>query len=182
MDVELIASPGQGVVTSVVLESADLDEIDWEWLGGDDTQVQSNYFGKGDTTTYDRGAFHTVAQPLSSLHTYSIIWTSAQLEWLIDGTVVRTLTYQDATAGTRYPQTPMQIKIGTWVAGLPSNPPGTVEWAGGLTDFAQAPFNAWVKSIKAVDYAGGSGPTTKNVQEYVYNGNSGSWESIQVVS
>lgn len=181
VDVELIASPGQGVVTSVVLQSSDLDEIDFEWIGGDNAQVQSNYFGKGDTTTYDRGAFHAVSQPVNTLHTYSFVWTSKKVEWLIDGKVVRTLNYKDAKDGSRYPQTPMQIKLGTWVGGSPKNAKGTIKWAGGLTDFSKAPFDAWFKSIKVVDYAGGDGPATKKVTEYVYGDKSGSWKSIRVV-
>lgn len=45
----LKAAPGTGIVSSAILQSDDLDEIDWEWLGGAnyDGKVQSNYFGKG---------------------------------------------------------------------------------------------------------------------------------------
>lgn len=45
------AASGQGIVSSVVLQSDDLDEIDIEWVGGNATSVQSNYYGKGDTST-----------------------------------------------------------------------------------------------------------------------------------
>jgi hypothetical protein len=45
------AATGTGIVSCVILESDDLDEIDWEWLGGDVDQVQTNYFGKGNTTS-----------------------------------------------------------------------------------------------------------------------------------
>jgi hypothetical protein len=181
LEVELMASPGQGIVTAVVLQSADLDEIDWEWLGGDNRQVQTNYFGKGDTTTYDRGAFHAVAAPLTSFHKYTIDWTPQKIDWLIDGAVVRTLWYQDAQGGARYPQTPMQVRLGTWVGGMPGNAEGTIQWAGGLTDFANGPFSAWFKSISIVDYAGGNAPTGELVTEYVHGDQSGSWESIRVV-
>lgn len=34
IDVKMKASKGQGIVSSIVLESADLDEIDWEFIGG----------------------------------------------------------------------------------------------------------------------------------------------------
>jgi len=181
VDVELVAAAGQGIVTSLVFESADLDEIDWEWVGGDNEQVQTNYFGKGDTTTYDRGAYHPVSDPLNTVHTYSIDWTKDRINWEIDGAVVRTLTYEEAQGGERYPQTPMEIKIGTWVAGGKNSPKGTVEWAGGYTDFKQAPFNAYYKSINIVDYAGGDAPTTDDIKEYVWTDHSGSWESIKVV-
>ncbi|VUC36444.1 unnamed protein product [Clonostachys rosea] len=181
VDVELMASPGQGVVTSVVLQSGDLDEIDWEWVGGRNDEVQTNYFGKGDTTTYDRGAKHPVAAPLTSYHVYSIEWTSKKVDWIIDNQVVRTLNYADAKGGSRFPQTPMEIKLGTWVAGLASNSEGTVEWAGGYTDFTKAPFQGWYKSISVVDYAGGDAPPKESIKEYLYGDKSGSWESIKVV-
>lgn len=181
IDVELQAAAGQGIVTSVVLESADLDEIDWEWVGGDDAQVQSNYFGKGDTTTYDRGAYHPVDAPLTSVHTYSVEWTSKAVQWIIDGETVRTLTYEEAKGGSRFPQTPMEVKIGTWVAGGKNSAPGTVEWAGGYTDFSQAPFVAYYKSISIVDYAGKDAPTSDSIKEYVWTDKTGSWESIKVV-
>jgi hypothetical protein len=36
------AAPGAGIVSSFVLQSDTLDEIDWEWLGADPNEVQSN--------------------------------------------------------------------------------------------------------------------------------------------
>ena len=59
VDIEVQAAPGAGIVSSFVLQSDTLDEIDWEWLGADPDEVQSNYFGKGQTTDYNRGAFHS---------------------------------------------------------------------------------------------------------------------------
>lgn len=44
------ASAGTGIVSSFILESDDLDEIDWEWLGSTDTSVESNFFGKANVT------------------------------------------------------------------------------------------------------------------------------------
>lgn len=181
VDVEIQAAPGQGIVTSAVLQSDCLDEIDWEWVGGDDLQVQTNYFSKGDTSTYDRGAYHPVDNPLTSFHTYTIDWTPEAVNWIIDGAVVRTLTYADARGGETFPQTPMQIKLGTWVAGRDDAPQGTVDWAGGLTDFDEAPFRAVYRSISIVDYAGGSGPAEGAVREYIYGDRTGTWESIEVV-
>lgn len=178
VDVWVQASVGTGVVTSFVLQSDDLDEIDWEWLGGDTTQVQTNYFSKGDTTTYDRGGYSSVANPQSQMHKYTIDWTADALNWLIDDVVVRTLTYDDAKGGTTYPQTPMQIKLGTWVAGGADSPEGTVEWAGGYTDFSQAPFIGYYQKISITDYANGA----KNAVSYSYDGTSGTYESIKIVT
>lgn len=117
-------APGVGVVSSAVLQSDDLDEIDWEWLGGDNSQVQSNYFGKGQTTTYNRGAFHPDPNNQADFHTYTIDWTADQIAWQIDGRTVRTLK-PDAAQG-QYPQTPMMIKMGAWSGGDAANAPGTI--------------------------------------------------------
>lgn len=182
VDVVVQAAEGTGIVTSAVLQSDDLDEIDWEWVGGDNAQVQTNYFSKGDTTTYDRGAYHPVSAPLTSYHKYSVLWTPTAINWLIDDTVVRTLTSADAKGGATFPQTPMQVKLGTWVAGGKNTAKGTVEWAGGYTDFDDAPFNAYYKSITIEDYAGQDGPgKNSNVKKYVYGDKTGTWESIKVV-
>jgi beta-glucanase (GH16 family) len=178
VDVWVQASVGTGVVTSFVLQSDDLDEIDWEWLGGDTTQVQTNYFSKGDTTTYDRGGYSPVANPQSTFHKYTIDWTPDALNWLIDDVVVRTLTYADAKGGSTYPQTPMQIKLGTWVAGGKDAAEGTVQWAGGYTDFTQAPFIGYYQKIAITDYSNG----VKGASEYVYSDESGTYESINVVT
>lgn len=179
IDVTLRACTGQGVVTSFVLQSDDLDEIDWEWLGGDTTQVQTNYFGKGDTTTYDRGAYHPVSSPQDEFHTYTIDWTKEYVKWYIDGDLVRTLLYSDAKDGTRFPQTPMQIKLGTWVAGRKDAPEGTVEWAGGYTDFSSGPFLAYYKSISIQDYSNG----VEGAQFYSWSeGSDGSYGSINVLT
>ena len=125
VEVVLKAAPGVGIVSSMVLQSDDLDEIDYEWLGVDNTQVQSNYFGKGQTTTYNRGAFHPDPSNQNGFHTYTVDWTANQIVWQIDGTTVRALTQANAESG-QYPQTPMQLKIGVWSGGDPSNAPGTI--------------------------------------------------------
>ncbi|KAI1661995.1 glycoside hydrolase family 16 protein [Daldinia decipiens] len=179
IDVVLQAAPGTGVVTSFVLQSDDLDEIDWEWLGGDKAQVQTNYFGKGDTTTYDRGAYHAVANPQDGTYKYSIDWTKDYVRWFINDQQVRELKYADAKGGTRFPQTPMQIKLGTWVAGRSDAPEGTVQWAGGKTDFSKAPFVAHYKSLTIQDYSNG----VKNAETYSWaDGSDGSYQSIKVIT
>ncbi|KAM0286756.1 hypothetical protein ACHAQH_000776 [Verticillium albo-atrum] len=174
----------QGIVTSIVLQSKDLDEIDWEWVGGDNANVQTNYFSKGDTSTYDRGGKHAVANPLGQFHKYGIVWNQDKIDWTIDGAVVRTLNAKDADNGKKFPQTPMQIKIGTWPAGNKNTPKGTVEWAGGYSDYEKAPFVGYYKDCRIVDYAGGNDASsgTANAKEYVYSDRSGTWQSIKIVT
>jgi len=180
VDVTVRAARGRGIVTSFVLQSDDLDEIDWEWLGGDLAQVQTNFFSKGCTETYDRGGFSPVADPINQFHTYTIKWTPTQLDWIIDGTVVRTLMNTGIEGCAGYPQSPMQIKLGTWVAGRKDAPQGTIEWAGGLADFGDIPFDGYYQSLRIVDYMGAQGATEATA--YHYTDRTGSWQSIKVVN
>ena len=118
------AAPGVGIVSSAILQSDDLDEIDFEWLGYDDANVQTNYFGKGLTTTYNRGQTNPAASNHDGFITYAIDWTADQITWQVNGATVRTLT-PGSTGGYPYPQTPMMIKVGSWSGGDASAPLGT---------------------------------------------------------
>jgi len=169
VDVELQSAPGTGMVSSFFLQSDCLDEIDWEWLGSDAAQVQSNYFGKGQTTTHDRGAFHANAGNQDGFQKYTIIWTAEQIVWQINGITVRTLAPADAN--NQYPQTPMMVKLGAWAGGDSSNDPGTIEWAGGPIDYSAGPYTMKVKSLKVQDYSTGT--------QYSYGDKTGNWESIK---
>ncbi|KAI9738836.1 MAG: hypothetical protein M1834_008343 [Cirrosporium novae-zelandiae] len=164
------AAPGTGIVSSCVLQSDDLDEIDWEWLGAYNGEVQTNYFGKGDTSTYDRGTTVSFSGTQDDFHTYTIDWTAKKIVWSIDGTAVRTLT--PATADTdQYPQTPMVVKFGAWSGGDSSNTEGTISWAGGETDYSSGPYSMYVKSVSVTDYSTGT--------SYSYGDQSGDWTSIE---
>lgn len=166
------SAPGAGIVSSLVLESDTLDEIDLEWLGADDSEVQTNYFGKGDVTTYNRGAYNPAANNQGQFITYTVEWTESQIVWSVGGSTVRVLT--PATADTnQYPQTPMRVKFGAWSAGDASNAAGTISWARGPTDYTQGPFTMTVQNIQITDYSTGT--------QYKYGDTSGSWESIESV-
>ncbi|PQE15379.1 glycosyl hydrolase family 16 protein [Rutstroemia sp. NJR-2017a BVV2] len=172
VEISMKAAPGAGIVSTLVLQSDDLDEIDMEWLGADDTEVQTNYFGKGMVTDYNRGAFDPAANNQGQFITYTIEWTAEQLVWSVGSTVVRVLT--PATADTnQYPQTPMQIKFGAWSGGDSSNAAGTISWARGPTDYSDGPFTMVVQSIAVTDYSTGT--------QYKYGDESGNWTSIEAV-
>ncbi|TGJ80636.1 hypothetical protein E0Z10_g8135 [Xylaria hypoxylon] len=170
VEITMKAAPGAGIVSSLVLESDCLDEIDNEWLGADDTEVQTNYFGKGITGSYNRGQFNPAANSQGEFITYTVDWTSDRIVWTVGETVVRTLNANEAESN-QYPQTPMQIKFGAWAGGDSSNSQGTIEWARGPTDYTQGPFSMVVQSIKVTDYSTGS--------KYTYGDTSGSWQTIQ---
>lgn len=110
--------------------------------------------------------------PQEVLHEYTWIWSKEKLSWAIDGTVVRTVDYADAKGGTRFSQTPMRVRIGIWAGGDPDRIKGTIDWAGGETDFSKTPFTMYVKSVEIVNYT--------PAESYVYLDKSGSADSIEI--
>lgn len=172
-EVLMKAARGQGIISSIVWGSDTLDEVDWEFKGGNETWAFSNYFGKGNTNVTGTGGDHHITGSIYDLHNYTTVWTEDKLEWLIDGSLVRTLLAKDANNTLNFPQTPMTLRLGSWVGGdTKTQAPGTVEWAGGATDFAQAPFTMYVQSAYVEDFSSG--------KEYTYTDTSGSWQSIKI--
>ncbi|OAA79038.1 Concanavalin A-like lectin/glucanase, subgroup [Akanthomyces lecanii RCEF 1005] len=173
-EISLKVAPGTGIISSLMLLSDDLDEIDIEFMGANATQVTTNIFSKGDEDDHSFGKEHVMAGGnQDDYHTYIVDWTKDRLEWSIDGNVIRTLAYNDAKNGDKFPQTPMRMNIGIWAGGDPSLAPGTIAWAGGKTDYAKGPYTMFVKSIKIEDY-------TKDAKEYSYGDKTGSYQSIKV--
>lgn len=172
-EVWMKAARGQGVISSIVWGSDTLDEVDWEFKGGNETFVFSNYFGKGNTNDTTTGGDHKVQGSIYDLHNYTSVWTKEKLEWHLDGHLIRTLFAKDANNTLNYPQTPMSLRLGSWVGGDPGQAPGTIEWAGGPTDYSQGPFEMYVKSAAVEDYSSG--------KAYAYTDNSGSWERIKII-
>jgi beta-glucanase (GH16 family) len=173
------AAPGVGIISSAVLISDDEDEIDWEFSGNNfgyaTGKVQTNYFGKGVTGTYDRGTLPSVDSPQTLMQTYSLDWSPTTLTWSIDGAVVRTLLAADANNyDHQYPQTPMRLQLGLWNGGDPSNAAGTIQWAtgGAPSNLSQAPFTMYVKSVRI---------ETSPCSSYLYTDDSGSYQSIQCI-
>lgn len=72
---------------------------------------------------------------MANYHDYEIDWSPDQLTWSIDGKVLRTLkksdTFNETANRYSYPQSPARVQLSLWPAGLPSNPEGTINWAGG---------------------------------------------------
>jgi hypothetical protein len=91
---------------------------------------------------------------------------------MVDDKVVRTLQFADANGGSNYPQTPMNVRIGIWAGGDPTNAEGTIEWAGGETDYSQAPFTMVLEKVEVRNENPGS--------SYSYGDMTGGFESIKV--
>ncbi|KNG91591.1 transglycosidase, GH16 family, partial [Aspergillus nomiae NRRL 13137] len=176
MEAHVKMAKGAGIISSVILQSDDLDEIDWEWVGYNTSSVQSDFFGKGNTTTSDRGGFHAVANADTEFHNYTSYWDKDRLEWWIDNELVRTVNYSEPLTvyGKNYPQTPCRVKVSNWPVGIASQSIGNIEWGGGLVNWTNLPFTMTVQRIRVQDFHSG--------KEYTYSGHTGSYESINVVS
>ncbi|KAH8698498.1 concanavalin A-like lectin/glucanase domain-containing protein [Talaromyces proteolyticus] len=174
VEVKMKIASGTGIISSIVFESDDLDEIDWEGIGTYNYEIETNYFGKDNTTTYDRATYPNVTTPADTFHTYAVDWTSSQIEWFVDGVSVRTLAYEDALDGKNFPQTPMTLRIGIWAGGDPDNGEGTIEWAGGETDYSDAPFSMYVESVKIINY--------NPADTYTYSDKTGDYTSIKLAN
>ncbi|KAK6443014.1 hypothetical protein LTR95_000727 [Oleoguttula sp. CCFEE 5521] len=167
-EIVMQAAKGVGIISTIILLSDTLDEIDWEILGGNETHVSNNWYGLGNTSQHN-GEYPLLAGAMDTFHNYTIDWNQDRLQWIADGQMVREL--KGAGKGL-YPQTPSVIRFGIWAAGDPSLPQGTRDWAGGDTDYSKGPFTMKVKSVKITDAA-------TNVTSYTYEDTSGEYKSVK---
>ncbi|KAI9203712.1 concanavalin A-like lectin/glucanase domain-containing protein [Polychytrium aggregatum] len=138
-----------GVLTTFITMSQVKDEIDWEMIGAQPTQGQSNVFYKGIQEFGKFGGVHTIPQApqvsptFSDYHVFTIDWKPDSITWLIDNVVVRTYSINDPLAlsstleaSTPYagqpwfPNTPSLIQFSVWDGG-DSSTSGVSTWAGG---------------------------------------------------
>jgi beta-glucanase (GH16 family) len=166
---------GTGIISSVMLLSDDLDEIDVEFKGGEPNMAYSNYYGRGVIVDTNGGNHPVDSGVQDDFHNYTLYWTKDVLQWYIDGALVRTLTPEESLSKNyTFPQTPSRISLGIWAGGDPDLPKGTREWAGGDTDYKAGPFTMGVKSVHVTDFNQGL--------NYTYGDRSGNWESIKIIS
>jgi hypothetical protein len=90
---------------------------------------------------------------------------------------VRVLDREDtwnATAGRySYPQTPCQVQLSLWPAGLPSNGEGTIEWGGGLVDWDSSDmvngyYHADFKNLEMECYDPPQGANSTGDKSYIF--------------
>lgn len=128
----------KGVISAFITFSDVKDEIDFEFLGYNLTNPQTNFYSLG-ILNYTNVANSTTADTYANWHYYEIDWAEDKLAWLIDGEVIRTLnrndTWNETTDRYDYPQTPSRIQFSLWPGGSALNALGTIEWAGGAIDW-----------------------------------------------
>ncbi|KAF7592707.1 hypothetical protein BBP40_012538 [Aspergillus hancockii] len=133
------SSRGKGVVSAFILLSDVKDEIDFEFVGYDLDNVQTNYYWQGFLNYNNGGKAATGTSTYEEWHEYEIDWKPDAITWSVDGQVKRTLTKESTWNETanryQYPQTPSRMQLSLWPAGQASNAEGTIEWAGGEIDW-----------------------------------------------
>lgn len=149
-------------------------------FGSKDNETESNYYAKGDVDS-DNSDTHETPDSTGDFHNYTIEWTSREITWSIDNKALRKIQPDLGDSGDSYPQTPMQVRFGSWVGGKQDSPDEVKDWAGGVTNMKDAPFKLWIKSITVSDYAGGSELTKKKIKQYEHTDQSGTYESIKAV-
>lgn len=125
-------STASGIVSSFITKNTVGDEIDYEWVGLNPSEAQSNYYWNG-TLDYTHGAHHPIgADSTADYHIYTIEWLPDHISWIVDGNVVRTVNKQDtldaATGLFKYPSRPSRVQLSIWDGGMGAD--GTASWAG----------------------------------------------------
>lgn len=171
-----------GVVSAFITMSNVKDEIDWEWPGDQTTQAQTNFFflGKVDYTAGNGQTEGNLTDTYQNYHDYTIDWQPDQLNFLIDGNVVRTVNKQDTLVNGQYqyPTTPARVQLSIWPGGISSNAQGVITWAGGMIQWNEPEYVAAGNQYEAlvskvtVQCSNSSGLTiTPDTLSYMYGAN-----------
>lgn len=148
-------------------------------LGAFQNQAQSNYYYNGQPlfNTYNT-TYAISSSSYDDFHDYTMEWTDKFLKFSIDGAERRTWQSGEIPAD-KWPQTPMQLKLGIWsVEGY--NDPGEISWAGGVPDWSQQPFTAAFHSVEIEDYTGWCEEAEAGPVEYQYDDKMKSWADVLV--
>lgn len=141
-----------GFVTAFILMSPHGDEIDLEWVGKEQHDVQSNYFFQG----YPIYGVNSYRNPVlggavnATFHDYKISWSPNHIAWFVDGKLTHTINRnstknQNGFCDNIYhmPYEPSYLQFGVWDGSHVSG------WSGGKIDWKhqKKPLSAVFKQI-----------------------------------
>ncbi|KAG0296488.1 hypothetical protein BGZ98_000943, partial [Dissophora globulifera] len=165
-------SSSPGVVSAFIIRNEDPgDEIDFEIVGRDPTEAQTNFYYRTPPDMLTNLIDYTGKESLNTntaagFHEYEIEWMPDYLLWKVDGKVVRSVfkneTKDDIDLITgapvvdprtgkhvkKYPSTPAKIQFGIWDGGQGSE--GTGAWAGTPTDWSK-PGQTYEVQVDSLD-------------------------------
>lgn len=183
-------SHDHGVITAMITYSDVKDEIDFESLGFNLTNPQTNYYSLG-ILNYTNTKNSSTSDTFQNWHYYEMDWKEDKIEWLIDGELVRTLerddTWNSSTHRYDYPSTPSRVQFSLWPGGSTLNGLGTIEWAGGEINWnsddikQHGYYYAYVKnvSIEAYDLPSFlTGNYSSDYHAFLYNSTDGAEDDV----
>ncbi|KAF9434934.1 hypothetical protein BGZ76_007179 [Entomortierella beljakovae] len=167
-------SSSPGVVSAFIMRNeAPGDEIDFEFVGRNPSEAQTNFYYKTppdmptESIDYNNtGKILLGANSALDFHDYGIEWMPEYINWSVDGKVIRSVfknqtkddvdpitgaPIMDEATGQpvkRFPSTPARIQFGIWDGGQGSD--GTAAWAGTPTDWSK-PGQSYEVQIDYVD-------------------------------
>ncbi|KAJ1882307.1 putative glycosidase CRH2 [Coemansia sp. RSA 1722] len=161
------ASVAPGVVSSFIIRNDQTgDEIDFEWVGRDPSQVQTNYYFNDILDYTKMVAYDVGADTSKDYHDYTIDWSENSIQWLVDGKVIRTVNKADtldaATGKYLFPTSEARVGFSIWDGGN-SGAQGTQEWAGYPTPWGTGvSYQMFVDSVDTKCTGGDQGTTTSD--------------------
>ncbi|PKI55676.1 hypothetical protein CRG98_023892 [Punica granatum] len=147
MQIKLVAGNSAGTVAAYYLSSQGPthDEIDFEFLGnlsGNPYTLHTNVFTQGKGNREQQ--FHLWFDPAKAYHTYSIVWNTQRIIFLVDNIPIRVFNNLESI-GIPFPKNqPMRIYSSLWNADDWATMGGRVK-----TDWSNAPFTASFRNFNA---------------------------------